>query len=734
MDQFRENFREEAFELLNSLEASLLELENNPDNQAEISAVFRSMHTIKGSAAMFGFDHISEFAHEIENTMEFLRDGRIGVTDELINLTLKARDHIRELLDIEDDVPKEVRETSERIQLEFKEYVVGLLEPQGPPSDAPSAPAGDLSSIGDETGAGAQAETDATADAATTSVDENTADSSELDHYVTYRVRFKPNSDIFRNGTRPLMLLRELAEFGDCTSVPYTDRIPELAALDPESCYTQWDVVLTTKKPASAIRDVFIFVEDDCELSINVIDDLSDVEENHKRLGEILADRGVVPREAIDRAAEKQKRLGEVLVEDGVDQREIQSALQEQQHVDRSRKKFQQELSSSSIRVSSEKLDHLVDLVGEIVTLQARLSQTSMRLEDAGLGSIAENFERLTDELRDSTMSIRMLPIGTTFSKFRRLVRDLSQELGKEVEMKANGGETELDKTVIERLNDPLVHIIRNAIDHGVETPEEREAAGKPRTGTVSLTAAHAGAEVLISVVDDGAGLNRDGILDKAKSKGLIRGDEELSDEDVYQLLFAPGFSTAENVTTVSGRGVGMDVVKKEIDNLGGTVRIETRPGEGTTFMLSIPLTLAIIDGLLVRIGGQHYVFPLSAVGECIELTQEMRDEQGGGRIINNRGEILPYVRLREVFGIDGSYDGIEQVVVANSQQGTVGFVVDHVIGDFQTVIKNLGKLYRDLEGISGATILGDGTVALILDLQRLASLATARETEVGHG
>ncbi|NBF38807.1 MAG: chemotaxis protein CheA, partial [Spirochaetes bacterium] len=291
-----------------------------------------------------------------------------------------------------------------------------------------------------------------------------------------------------------------------------------------------------------------------------------------------------------------------------------------------------------------------------------------------------------------------------------------------------------LDKTVIERLNDPLVHIIRNAIDHGVETPEEREAAGKPRTGTVSLTAAHAGAEVLISVVDDGAGLNREGILAKAKSKGLIRGDEDPSDEDVYQLLFAPGFSTAENVTTVSGRGVGMDVVKKEIDNLGGTVRIETRPGEGTTFMLSIPLTLAIIDGLLVRIGGQHYVFPLSAVGECIELTQEMREEQGGGRIINNRGEILPYVRLREVFGIDGTHDGIEQVVVANSQQGTVGFVVDHVIGDFQTVIKNLGKLYRDLEGISGATILGDGTVALILDLQRLASLATGKETEVGHG
>lgn len=724
MDKFRENFREEAYELLNALEASLLELETNPDNEAEISAVFRSMHTIKGSAAMFGFDHISEFAHEIENMLEFLRDGKIGVTDELINLTLKSRDHIRALLEIDDEIPADVKETSERIQTEFKEHVVGLLEPEGSGSDAPSEAPGNLSVIGDEPGGAAGAGEHPA---------EAIADAGDLDHYVTYRIRFNPNPDIFKNGTRPLMLLRELAEFGDCTCVPYTEGIPGLSQLDPESCHTHWDVVLTTNKPSSAIRDVFIFVEGDCELSINVIDDLSEVEENHKRLGEILADRGAVPREDIDRTAQQQKRLGEMLVEQGVDQREIESALQEQQHVDRSRKKFQQELSSSSIRVSSEKLDHLVDLVGEIVTLQARLSQTSTRMQDAGLNSISENFERLTDELRDSTMSIRMLPIGTTFSKFRRLVRDLSQELGKEVEMEAGGGETELDKTVIERLNDPLVHIIRNAIDHGVELPDERAAAGKPRGGTVRLSAEHAGAAVLISVADDGAGLDRDAILEKARSKGLVRGDEEMSDEEVYQLLFAPGFSTADSVTTVSGRGVGMDVVKKEIDNLGGQVKIETTPGEGTVFRLSIPLTLAIIDGLLVRVAGQHYVFPLSSVGECVELTADMRQDHGG-RIINNRGEILPYVRLREVFGIDGTTDGIEQVVVAHSQQGDIGFVVDTVVGDFQTVIKNLGKLYRDLEGISGATILGDGTVALILDLQRLSSIATTSEMEVSHG
>jgi two-component system chemotaxis sensor kinase CheA len=723
MDKFRENFREEASELLNSLEASLLELEEQPENQAEISAVFRSMHTIKGSAAMFGFDHISEFAHEIENMLEFLRDGRIAVTDELINLTLKARDHIRELLAIDEEIPEELRTTSERITTEFKEHVLGLLQPEEQQSEAPSEPGGDLASIGVEEAEGAAA-------AATGGA----ADSDELDHYVTYRIRFKPEPGIFRNGTRPLMLLRELAEFGDCTCVPYPDGVPRLSELDPESCLTQWDVVLTTRQPEAAIRDVFIFVEDSAEISIHVIDDLSDVEENHKRLGEILADRGVVPSEEIDRAAGRQKRLGEMLVEEGVDRREVESALEEQQHVDRSRQKLQQEMSSSSIRVSSDKLDHLVDLVGEIVTLQARLSQTSTKLQDAGLTTVSENFERLTDELRDSTMSIRMLPIGTTFSKFRRLVRDLSRDLGKEVEMKASGGETELDKTVIERLNDPLVHIIRNAIDHGIEDPSEREKAGKDRSGTVHLSAEHAGASVIIKVSDDGAGLDRDAVLAKAQSAGLVRGDEDLPDDEVYQLLFAAGFSTADNVTTVSGRGVGMDVVKKEIDNLGGSVHIDTTPGEGTTFELSIPLTLAIIDGLLVRIAGQHYVFPLAAVSECIELTENMRDEEHKGNIINNRGEILPYVRLREVFGIDGTVEGIEQVVVANAQQGKVGFVVDTVIGDFQTVIKNLGKLYQDLEGISGATILGDGTVALILDLQRLASLATTNAMEVGHG
>ncbi|MFP4204834.1 MAG: chemotaxis protein CheA [Spirochaetaceae bacterium] len=728
MDKFRENFREEAYELLNALEASLLELEEDPENPDEISAVFRSMHTIKGSAAMFGFDHISEFAHELENMLELLRDGRIGVTDRLINLTLAARDHIRELLGIEDEIPQEMRADSERITGEFKEHVDELLGTGSSDSEAPAEPPeGGLDAIGVEEAAGDAVEADGAAGAT------DTGDTRELEYYVTYRIRFAPKADIFRNGTRPLMLLRELAELGDCTCVPYTGEIPRLSEFDSEKCYTRWDVVLTTKRSEAVIRDVFIFVEDDAEIGVEVIDDLSDLEGHHKRLGEILAERGVVPAAEVERAAERQKRIGEVLVEEGVDRRQVESALEEQKHVDRSRQKARDELSGSSIRVASEKLDHLVDLVGELVTLQARLTETSAHMQDGTLGSVAEGFERLTEELRDATMSIRMLPIGTTFSKFRRLLRDLSRELGKEVEISTSGGETELDKTVIERLNDPLVHIIRNAVDHGIESPPEREAAGKSRTGRVRLSAEHAGAEVIITIADDGAGLDRDAILRKARSKELIRPEEEPPDEEVWRLLFAPGFSTASNVTSVSGRGVGMDVVKKHVDALGGTISLDSTPGSGTTVRLAIPLTLAIIDGLLVQIGAQYYVFPLSSVGECLELTEEMRGEQGGRRIINNRGSVLPYVRLREVFELDGEPEVIEQVVVAQSEHGEVGFVVDRVLGDFQTVIKNLGKLYRNLKGISGATILGDGTVALILDMQQLASLAV-QEAGAAHG
>jgi two-component system chemotaxis sensor kinase CheA len=364
------------------------------------------------------------------------------------------------------------------------------------------------------------------------------------------------------------------------------------------------------------------------------------------------------------------------------------------------------------------------------VTVQARLSQTALTHSIPGLLSIAEEVERLTAELRDKTMSVRMLPIGTTFSNFRRLFRDLSRDLGKEVELVTEGGETELDKTVIERLNDPLVHLIRNSLDHGIEQPGVRTAAGKPRKGTVRLAAVHSGANVLIQISDDGAGMDRDAIRAKAMEKGLIDERAELSDGELYGLIFTPGFSTARKVTSVSGRGVGLDVVKRAIDALRGNIEITSAKGLGTTITLKLPLTLAIIDGLLVKLQEQHYVLPLSYVKECVELTRRDREDGRGRNIANVRGEIVPYIILREQFAISDAPPEREQIVITEVGGSRVGFVVDNVIGGHQTVIKNLGRYYHGVEGLAGATILGDGTVALILDVPKLVRIVEKEEAK----
>ncbi len=704
MDKFKENFREEAYDLLNSLEHSLLELESDPANQEEISAVFRCMHTIKGSAAMFGFQAISDFAHEIETVLELVRDGSLQMDEHLISITLSVRDHIRSLLDAEDELPEEHDSLSRQIVENLQRYVSERRQPAVshgivPVADTDEDQSAFLSGAGQE----------------------------ELDHFVTYRVRFAPQADIYLNGTNPLLLLAELRDMGESTVVPNPAAIPRLSELNPHECLVSWDVILTTRQTLNSVRDVFIFVEDAATVRIDPIDDLSELEdEPHRRLGQILADRGVVDLEVVEQAAGAQKRLGQMLVEQGVDEQDVESALAEQEHVKRSRARIQNELATSSIRVGSEKLDLMVDLVGEIVTLQARLTQTAKQIDNALLSSLAETFERLTDELRDSTMSIRMLPIGSTFSKFRRLVRDLSQELGKKIEMETLGGETELDKTVIDRLNDPLVHLIRNCVDHGIERPEVRGANGKPEQGLIRLTAEHSGASVIITIQDDGAGLDRRRILEKARDRGVVAAGAELTETEIMQLIFSPGFSTAQGVTQVSGRGVGLDVVKKEIEALGGAVTVSSETGQGTRMALTIPLTLAIIDGLLVEIDDSSFVFPLQAVQECIELTSEMRAEHNGQQMINNRGQTLPYVRLRKVFSIEGELPEIEQVVVVNTAEGAIGFLVDNVVGDLQTVIKSMGRVYHDLEGISGATILGDGSVALILDVGRLIGLVGA--------
>ena len=696
MDVYAEAFKEEAHELLTELETSLLELEDQPDDAEIVGRVFRAMHTIKGSGAMFGFDALSEFTHGVETAFDKVREGIIKATPELISLTLRARDKILDLLDNGGDGQDE---DTQHIKREFQRLCCSseAVHNNGTMEVEVARPS--LKTIKGES--------------------------------RTYRIRFKPAAELFTTGTNPLFLLAELREMGETTVVAHMDNIPMLDEYVPEECYTFWDIVLTTNLDENAIRDVFIFVEDQCELTIDVIYEQGDFDEGegYKRLGEILVDRGDISSAALNEVINKQQRLGEQLVQSQIiEQSRIDAAVLEQEHIRKIREKNQPKAQiASSIKVDSARLDSLVDLVGELVTVQARLTQKADSNQDPDLLLIAEEVERLTTELRDNTMSIRMLPIGSTFSKFRRLVRDLSRDLGKQIEMTTEGAETELDKTVIDQLNDPLVHIIRNSIDHGIENPDVRLAAGKDKEGRIHLAAHHSGAFVLIEISDNGAGLNPEKLRAKAVSKGLIAADATLSQEECYALILEAGFSTAEKVTDVSGRGVGMDVVRRSIDNLRGEIGISSQLGVGTTITLKLPLTLAIIDGLLVRIGEDFFVIPLSMVEECIELTDEEAILAKKRSMMSFRGELFSYVSLRQKFGVQGKLPAIERVVLADIKGEKTGFAVDQVIGQHQTVIKTLSNVYRDVNGISGATILGDGTVALVLDVNQLVN-------EIAHG
>ncbi|MCJ8500362.1 chemotaxis protein CheA [Desulfatitalea alkaliphila] len=684
MDHQQAAYKVEAYELLSELETSLLELEQTPDNKDLVDRVFRAMHTIKGSGAMFGFDEIAAFTHDVETVFDRVRDGHIPVTTHLVNLALSARDQIKAMLDGTADADRGT----------------GIIEG----FRALPAPAADT----------------APAAAAPATADPEDRAAAAGDEQI-FRICFAPHADLFASGTNPLALLDELAELGSCRVVAHTDRLPEPAAFDPEQCYLRWDVLLSTDQGLDAVKDVFIFAEDGCDLSIDLLAQGPAADDALPRLGEILVARGDVTPAMVEKVVQEQKRLGQLLVDaQAVRPEQVCAALAEQQFLEQTRRKCDPPAAAASVRVAAEKLDALVNLVGELVTVQARLSQKAVTDRDPELLAITEVVERLTAELRDHVLSVRMLPIETAFTKLRRLVRDLSGELGKSIELHTEGGETELDKTVIEQLNDPLVHILRNSIDHGIETPEQRRAAGKPPQGTIRIQAEHSGANVLIRIADDGAGIDPERIRAKAVAKGLLASDAEKSDKELLQMVFLPGFSTAGTVTSVSGRGVGMDVVKRSLEALRGGIEINSEKDRGTTITLKLPLTLAIIDGLLVQIGAEKFVLPLASVEACVELTRQDVADAHGRNILNIRDRLVPYIPLRERFAVAGAPPAIEQVVINQVDDHQVGIVVDRVIGEHQIVIKTMNTLYKDVQEISGATILGDGTVALILDVQQL--------------
>jgi two-component system chemotaxis sensor kinase CheA len=690
-----ETFRDEALELFEELEGAMLALEENPQDVSLIDQAFRALHTLKGSSGLVGFDEVSAFCHEAESVFDLVRAGQRQVDRDLISLTLSALDHLKKMLLAAFDGSLVDHGQTLRLVAAFQALI-------------PSSPE-DVSGASDEIPSEQAADT------------------------FSYRIRFRPSPDIFHQGIRPQLLLNELGSLGEVIIVAQLDAVPRLDELDPEQCLVYWDIILTTSEQENAIRDVFIFVEDDCELSLQVVDDsgLIDGAEDYKRLGEILVEKGDLPRQELDNFLSGKKKLGESLVEAGVvNSEKVESALAEQERIQKLRRQRLTVEASDSIRVKSERLDKLVNLIGEMVTVQARLSQVAGARLDPELQAVAEEVERLTWDLRDQVLTIRMVPIGGTFSKFKRMVRDLSTNLGKDVMLVIEGAETELDKTLVDRLNDPLVHLIRNCIDHGVEPPAVRRAAGKPSRGCITLSARHSGASVLLTVADDGFGLNFERIKATALSRGLISPQSELSGKEISNLIFEPGFSTAEGVSSVSGRGVGMDVVRQAIDALRGSIEIVSKPGQGTRFVIKLPLTLAIIDGLLVNIVDKQFILPLSAVEECVELTAADSELAHGRNLVRVRGEIVPYVRLRDEFALPGNRPAIEQIVIANLEGQRIGFVVDHVIGEHQTVIKSLGRMYQNVNGVSGATILGDGRVALIVDLVQLAEGARKNESK----
>jgi two-component system chemotaxis sensor kinase CheA len=516
-------------------------------------------------------------------------------------------------------------------------------------------------------------------------------------------------------------LFRELAELGDYHCVATPESLPSLEELDPTELHFSWTITLATRESLIDLRSVFLFVEDYSELSILTLASPEiGCEVATPKLGEILVDRGLIEVEDIEALRKEQKPFGAIAIESGmVAKEQVAAALAEQAQLHNVNSECEIHRESSTVRVRKEKLDKLIDLVGELVILQAILEQEAHKAMSGPFGAISENLARLASDLRDTVMSVRMVPLEEAFTSFKRLVRDLAKSTGKELELTISGGSTELDKNVIELLKDPLVHIIRNSADHGIEAPEARESAGKPRVGSISLGARQMGSSVEIAIADDGAGLDLARIRAKAIERRLIDPGETDANR-IMNLIFAPGFSTAERTTGLSGRGVGMDVVKRNIERLRGSVTLASEAGRGTNITLSIPLTLVIVEGLLVRIAGHDYVITLSQVEECVDLTESVRGNGDGRSIIDLRGTSVPILSLRENLGIGGSYQGISRLVIVNHEGSRVGLVVDGVVGRKQVVIKPLSGAVRRIKAIFGATILGDGSVALILDVAEI--------------
>ncbi len=665
LDQAQQTFIVEARELLQAMEQSLLQLENEPDDQDAIGAIFRAAHTIKGSAGLFGLAPIVGFTHIVEDVLDRLRDGDIAVDAALIALLLKCGDHMLELIDV-------VASRGEALTPDALERGEALREALGVYHPLHAATTDDAS-----------AEVD----------DATTAD-------VLWHISLRFGVDVFRNGMDPLSFLRYLETLGQIVQVTtLTDRLPALENWDPESCYLDFEIDLRSTAGHATLNEVFDFVRDECEVVITAVDEGLDATASSSTELVTQPEQGTMsaPPQRVATTSDAKPRDG------------------------------------NYVRVNADKLDELINLVGELVIASAGASLLARSCNNDPLHEATSTVSGLVEEILDGALHLRMIPIGDTFNRFRRVVRDVSQELGKDIDLLISGADTELDKTVVEKIGDPLMHLLRNAMDHGIESAEARRAAGKSSKGHLSLNAYHDSGSIVIEIADDGAGLNRERILEKAQERGLVASGAVLSDQEIYNLIFEAGFSTAEAVTNLSGRGVGMDVVKRNITLLRGTVDLDSRPGQGTVVRIRLPLTLAIINGFLVGIDHATYVIPLDMVQECIELDEHQRQSSRDQGYLDLRGEVLPLVHLRDHFNHEGPVARRQNVVVVRYAEHKAGLVVDDLLGEFQTVIKPLGKLFGALRGISGSTILGSGAVALILDVPALLNQLVQMEARTAQ-
>lgn len=721
VDELTGIFLAESREQLQEMEAALLELENNISDEDAIRTVFRAAHTIKGSAGMIGLDRIMDFTHLTENLLDDIRSKKISIDSDIITLLLECRDFIGSLVDsFEANKNESVSNEQESRYNDLKERLSPYILP-----------------VEVITGFQKGKQTDKQKTAMSNSVVINASWHISL--------RFKP--DVFRHGLDPYTFINYLESAGKIIRIKTVyDALPDFKDMDPESLYLGFEINFAGDTSKENLEQIFEFLHDESYIRIlpprssigEYVNLVHELPESPMLIGDILRSVGSLTENELQTALEIQKQLredndkgikktiGQIIIDEGmVHESVVKAAIEKQEKIRKTDKS-----SVKTIRIDAVKLDILVDMVGELVLSMARLTNHIKKNNIQELLDSASMVSNLINDVRESSMNLRLMQIGESFRRFERMVRDLCLSEGKEADLIISCGETELDKTMIEKINDPVMHLVRNAADHGIDPPERRKMLGKNPRGKIIINAYHETGSVIIEVRDDGSGLNKEKILQKAVEMGLVNSEtaQHLSDDQIYSFIFVPGFSTADNITDVSGRGVGMDVVKKNIELLRGSVTVQSRENEGTVFRLRLPLTLAIIDGFLVEAGGLMLVFPLDMVDECIKLTKGHTGIKGNMDIINVRGEMVPFMRLKDFFKETDNIPATEYIIISEYGRRKAAFAVDAAVGEIQTVVKPIGKVFNKLRWISGATILGDGRVAFILDIPRLVQHIIAQE------